>query len=390
MDPKSLRLLNSPLACLLIAAVILFAFIFGRLYLSNFDPSSFVVAGDRYCESVKVPPGLTVIEHSDGFDGQFYYRLALNPFTSQRTEFGITLDAPALRNQRILYPLLAAGLSLGNPTLLPTVLILINLLGLCLIAWLSGSWAQEFGEHALLGLFIPLYPGFLLTLSRDTVEILEAALVLASLLLLRRNKAILATALLIIAILAKETAVIVALAAAITYVIERWKGPTGSRVRWYYIVFPFLVFFGWQFVQFLVWGQFPVMASGTNLGVPFVNATNALWDALVIQKPMQVRKSVELVLLFILGLAVLSHLRVSRVSRHEILSWLFICGLVVSLSGSVWIEDWTFLRVVSLFYVLGIVILIASNTKARLLVFGSFLMLWSLLFFKLLRSYTLG
>src|SRR4051812_48413098 len=99
-----LKHLDSPLTCLLITAILFLPFILGRLAQSRFDLSSFIVAGDRYCDASRVPRGLTVLKASDGFDGQFYYRLALNPFTSQREEFGITLDAPALRHQRVLYP----------------------------------------------------------------------------------------------------------------------------------------------------------------------------------------------------------------------------------------------------------------------------------------------
>ena len=133
------KFLETPLACLLITAVVLVVFIFGRLYQSRFDPSSFVVAGDRYSDPSRVPQSLTVLKDSAGFDGQFYYRLALNPFTSQPTEFGITLDAPPLRHQRILYPLLSSVLSLGNHNLLPAVMIVVTSWRLCLMDGSEGT-----------------------------------------------------------------------------------------------------------------------------------------------------------------------------------------------------------------------------------------------------------
>src|SRR5206468_13025460 len=125
---------------------------------------------------------LTVLSKSSGFDGQFYYRLALNPFTSQATEFGITIDVPPLRHQRILYPLLTWILSLGRPSLVPMVLVLINFIALCVMGWIGGAFSQSLKQHALWGVFLPLYPGFLLVLSRDLVEILEVSLLLGSLL----------------------------------------------------------------------------------------------------------------------------------------------------------------------------------------------------------------
>ena len=61
-----------------------------------------------------VPKNLTVTRGNVGHDGQFYYRFALNPFTSKITEYGVTLDAPAYRQQRILYPAVTWALALGN------------------------------------------------------------------------------------------------------------------------------------------------------------------------------------------------------------------------------------------------------------------------------------
>src|ERR687883_290318 len=116
-----LNRLNSPLISALIVGLIISFFIYKRLHRSHFDYSSFVVAGDEFCNPAQVPKGLTVLRNSAGYDGQFYYRLALTPFTSQATEFGIRIDAPPIRQQRILYPLLTWILSLGLPSVVPVV-----------------------------------------------------------------------------------------------------------------------------------------------------------------------------------------------------------------------------------------------------------------------------
>lgn len=388
--PKSL---DSPLACLLITGVVFLVFIFGRLYQSRFDPSSFIVAGDRYCDASRVPKNLTVLKDSAGFDGQFYYRLALNPFTSQPTEFGITIDAPPLRHQRILYPLLSWGLSFGNHDLLPAVMILVNFFAVCLMGWIGGMYAQIFKQHALWGILLPLYPGFLLALSRDTVEILEATLVLASLFLLHRGKPIVATVVLALAVLTKETAVLIAVAGLPAYVVEVWKRPKTQRkvgLPWYYMAVPLAVFALWQLTLSYIWGEFPIRASGSaNLGMPFIGPARALLDALF-QRPLQLRKSVELIFLLGFALAVLFHLRHTKATPHEVFSWMLVAALIVSLGSSVWIEDWTFLRVSSLLYVLGTVIIVAGKRRIKYLVFGCSLLLWCLLFLKLMQSYTLG
>lgn len=54
-------------------------FILGMLSRNDFNTSWFITAGDRFCDP-HAGPNLLVRKNSDGFDGQFYYRLALDPF----------------------------------------------------------------------------------------------------------------------------------------------------------------------------------------------------------------------------------------------------------------------------------------------------------------------
>jgi hypothetical protein len=67
-------------------------------------------------------------------------------------------------------------------------MVLLNFAALCALAWIAASYAKAFNAHALWGVFVPLHPAFLFTLSRNLVEILEVTLLLASFWLLRRGK----------------------------------------------------------------------------------------------------------------------------------------------------------------------------------------------------------
>ena len=348
------------------------------------------MAGDHFSDPSRVPPGLAVLKDSAGFDGQFYYRLALNPFSTRLTDFGITLDKPALQHQRILYPLASWALSLGNHALLPAAMILINLSALCALGWLGASYARALKRHALWGIFVPLYPGFLLTLARDTPEILEAAALLGSLLLLRKGKPVPATLLLALALLTKETAVLVALAAGGLYIAGVLKVRTKATLPWYYAAIPLALFSLWQLILFRVWGEFPLWASGdSNLGLPFAGLGSSILDVALFQRPFQHRKFAELIFLLAFALAVLSRLRPAGATAHEVLCWILSAALVVSLGGNVWLEDWTFLRVSSPLYVLGAVILLADGRKVKSFAFGCSPLVWCLLFSMLMRSYTL-
>lgn len=380
--------LNSPLISSLVVAMVMGLFVFGRLSQSGFDFSSFVVAGDRFCDPAQVPQGLTVLPNSEGFDGQFYYRLSLNPFTSRATDYGITLDVPALRHQRIFYPFLTWIFSLGKPRLMPIVMVLINFLSLGALGWIGGHYAQTLKQHALWGIFLPLYPGFLFTLSRDLVEILEITLILGSLLLVRRSKPIAATVLLSLAVLTRETALLVAVAALLVYLFKWWKGTNAGALRWYYFAVPMIVFMVFQIVLFYNWGVFPINASGdSNLGIPFVAPAAFLMGA-VLRTPFQRHYVIEAIFLIGFTLGILYHLRATVASAPEIVACLLFAALAVCLGRVVWTEDWTFFRAIAQFCSLGTIIIIGSKTRIRAFVFGFSGLFWLYLFTRLLRHYS--
>jgi hypothetical protein len=74
---------------LLILAV---AFVLVRLGIAaHGDISVFVQAGTQFVNPSRAPHGLA-IRSGAGYDGQFYYRLALEPWNLARSAHGITFD----------------------------------------------------------------------------------------------------------------------------------------------------------------------------------------------------------------------------------------------------------------------------------------------------------
>ena len=151
-----------------------------RLAAHDYDPSYFVQAGDRLANRSAAPPNLHVLSNSLGYDGQAYYRLALHPLTVEVTAYGVTLDRPGYRQQRILYPAMVWVASLGRPALVPAMLIAINYLGLCLMAWIGVVYARLLRQPAALGILFPLWPGFLYTLGLDLTEIIAGTCLLGA------------------------------------------------------------------------------------------------------------------------------------------------------------------------------------------------------------------
>ncbi len=101
---------------------------------------------------------IAILPNSFGYDGEFYYRLALDPFTAKKIDYGIGLDDPPYRMQRIGYPLLAWAVSLGNARILSWVMISLNLAGLGLIARAGAGIALRAGAPAWAGTLAALYP----------------------------------------------------------------------------------------------------------------------------------------------------------------------------------------------------------------------------------------
>lgn len=384
MNKPALLRLDSPLAPLLITTIVTSLFTFGMLLRSGFNASSFVTAGATFCNPALAPNSLVISKNSGGYDGQFYYRLALDPFTSKRTDFGVTLDIPSYRHQRILYPFMAWALSAGNTNLIPWMMLLINYSALCFLGWLGGVYAQTFKQHALWGLFLSLYPASLLSLTRDLVELLEVSLLVSSLLLLHRGKQLWGAILLTLATLTKETALLLAGASMLSYVVG-WRGGEKESMRWRYFTLPIVIFLIWQTALLINWGELPVLASKMGFGIPFSGFISFFLDASTLQTRLQRRAFPELILLIVFAFGVIWSLRTTAAARHEVLSWFSYMALALTFSRAIWVEDWAYLRAISEFCVLGTIIVIGAGSRTKAMILGSFSILWLFIFLRLLR-----
>ena len=107
-----------------------------------------------------------------GYDGQFAYQIAKDPARAAPY-----LDVPAYRYQRILYPILAHILSLGNIILIPWILILINIISLILGTVATEKILTDHGYSKWYALTYGAFAGLLLSLRLDLTEPLAFALV---------------------------------------------------------------------------------------------------------------------------------------------------------------------------------------------------------------------
>ena len=113
------------------------------------DISRFVVAGSTFADKSHTPSQLHVFPTSDGYDGQFVWRMAADPaYLHTSPHLGMALDSP-LRLQRIGYPALAWVLSWGNLALLPWALVVVNLVAIGAVSGVGAVIAHERGPIAV-------------------------------------------------------------------------------------------------------------------------------------------------------------------------------------------------------------------------------------------------
>ncbi len=215
-----------------------------------------------------------------GYDGQFYFRLALDPFTHKKTDFGIVLDAPLFRQQRVLLPFLTWAVARGDPEVTPFVMMAINLLAVAGCAFAGGLLMAGFGVSAWYGLLFSLYPGFAVSVGRFLTEPLALCMMLLSLLFLVSRKNLLSAIALSLALLSRETA---ALFVAAGFFVWLWdKIFHNHRLRAFqpnflFWLLPTLTFFSWQFWLSHNWSMVLMNKENVSkLGLPFAGFIKAM------------------------------------------------------------------------------------------------------------------
>jgi hypothetical protein len=112
-----------------------------------------------------------------GYDGQFYYYIAADPFGARPY-----LDNPAYRYSRPVYPFAAKAAALGRESALPDALLLVGIVSAALGTLALAAIAARRGASAWYGALFGVYPGLFEGVSHDLVEPLGYGLVALGLL----------------------------------------------------------------------------------------------------------------------------------------------------------------------------------------------------------------
>jgi hypothetical protein len=369
--------LDAPLltAGILVAAATVFVLV--RLaFAAHGDLSRFVQAGTQFVDPARVPHGLAV-RPGAGYDGQFYYRLALQPWNLSWRAHGITFDF-GLRRQRVGYSWVAWILSGGQAVVVPYALVAANVLGLGALGFFTGKWAQSLGRHALWGLLPAGYFGLVWTLSRDLTEITAITLVVAGIVAWRSQHVIWSGLAFSGAVLSRETAVMVVAALAVTRVvgIARRKEQWGrADLAW---ALPAAVFVGWQAVSAVVYGSLPLSSEGENASVPLSGAIRTVSGWIEHPDLTHLLQLIQLAVLAAVIVLAAWNLRRSLSSPFERLAFVFSVLLLAVLSTSIWNNDPREFRTMVDVFVLGSGVLLGTRTFRPLLLTGATWGVWLL------------
>ena len=356
---RIVELSDSPWVPAGIVALACTAFVLARLVgAAHGNISAFALVGTLFADHAQVPHGL-VVSPGSGYDGQFYYRMALDPWNLTPHAYGITIDSP-LRLQRIGYPLLVWLVSLGNVRVVPYALVVVNVVAMGCAGLFSGQWARSLGRHAFWGILPAGYFGLVWSVGRDLTEPTAIALTIGGIVAYRRRRPWLAASAFTGAVLCRETALLVVVALLVTRCIEfvRREGSPGREDgQW---AMPLLVLAAWEIYCDARYGSVPLVSGSGNAGAPFVALVRALSSWVEHPHRAEVLQLVQTVALALVIVLAVWHIRRTRSSRFEQLAFIFAVVLVVCLSSSVWDNDPNEFRTMTEAFVLGAGILLGS------------------------------
>jgi hypothetical protein len=358
---------NHPAVAALIATLAASAFTLVRWQTwAHGNISRFILVGRHFATLSQLPPSMPVAK-TYGYDGQFFYRLAINPLNFHHTAYGITMDRP-YRYMRIGYPLLTWLVSLGQHYLIPVMLVVVNIAAIGALGALGAVFAVQSGRHALAGLLIPGYFGLLTSLSRDTAEPLAAVCLLAALLAIRSRRPVLAAALLAYGALTRETVMVAVAAIAILRVIGMLRGqarPGREDLTW---AVPAVTFAAWQVVLKAATGSVPLLADGgRNAGTPFIAPLEAFRHNLAHIHLHQFEQYdlwfLELAILVCFSVAALLCLRATSAPGHERLAFVLYLVEICVVTPSTWNSLDSDMRSFIEVYLLAVIILLGTPRR---------------------------
>lgn len=358
--------------------VFLIALVAARWWKGGQDFSYFEVLGSKYANVATMPAPYKIFNEY-GYDGQFFLKLALNPWELSEQSNGLQLDLPAYRSQRIGLPIAAWVLSGGGrPPFVPFAIVLANFLGLLGLMFALTTWVRKYRANPLLIGVGCLVGGLLLGFGRSLADPLAMGCEALALMFFLDKKDVAAVLFLIAAILTRETSILLnfSMVAALAFqmmILQKFE----KRIVLYLL--PVGVLVGWHIAITQHFGISPLENHPGNIGLPFVGLFSVITDL-----PFRPNRAETLIWCLYLSwnflllvnavgakqLRLLPHTLVQPTHR-EFAVTIHVVGMLLfclCLGEKVWTDDWAFSRVLLSFnLILVLFMIIQRRTPGRLL-----------------------
>jgi len=205
------------------------------------------------------------VQPEDHYDGSYFYAIARDPFATG-PEHNLIDQAP-YRYSHGGYGLLAWLLSFGRVSMIPNVLLILNLIAMGAAGALMSFIAMRYGRSGWWGLLIALSPGLLYAVTADTAEPVAIAFAAAGMLAWVNKQRVLAAVMISISVLCKEPMLAVPVGLLVWEAITWWRArPAAPSWRSFgAMLAPMVVFYGWQVYLWTRFHHIAVFAGKQNL-----------------------------------------------------------------------------------------------------------------------------
>ncbi len=349
--------------------VVVILLVSGRYLVGGSDFSYFFVAGTDFVDGSKTPEPI-VVNEGQGYDGQFFYRYALAPFNFSKTAYGITVDHVSYRMQRIGYPLLVWIASLGGrPSLVPFSLVLVNLFAFVGIFYFTSKLINYFKASEEF-IFLPfLLCGIYMSIAKDLSEVTELFFFIGSIFYFFKKSFFQFVLFASATILCRETALIAYIPLA-GFVAFKQLNEKKINLNSLWMIIPFITFILWRTIIHEQVDAATIISGSNNIGIPFLGIIQGFLGNLDISTTKNKLQLAFWIIYFVwqiwLAIKVVTTILNDPKSLYQPLVWVYCTWALFALvlSAAIYIDDWSFVRVFSLWNMTGFLILIASGIKS--------------------------
>ena len=264
--------------------------------------------------------GMILFKDKGGYDGQFYYYCAIDPFLIEGK------FKNAFRQQRLLYPLLCHLFALGKRELLPYSMYFINLLFLGFGMYFFIMLLKRFSLHPLWSLFYGLCPSTIMSIQYDLPSVLAISLMITSVFFYLNNRMIVTSVLLSLALLSREDSVML-LIPLLIWEYEKNKN-IGRMIGLILCILPFLLWQVYLYFKLGVWAM--TTSAGSVSMIPF-SGLLAYLKTVELNSLVQILKmtGTMLVVLYMLWISFLTGKALIKVRHLFLYIVMAYCGLFV-------------------------------------------------------------